>query len=74
MDDDEEGENLDDDNESGEEGLINDEEEGEDEQYSGEDDIEKYLDDQDEEEEDRELIKIPSDLEDAEEDDDFGSD
>ncbi len=31
MDDDEECENLDDDNESGEDGLINDDEEGEDE-------------------------------------------
>ena len=47
---------------------------GESEQYSGEDDLEKYLDDQDEEEEMMDQIKIPSDLEDADEDDDFGSD
>ncbi len=34
--------------------------------------MEDYLDDQDEEEELRDQIKIPSDLEDADEEDDYG--
>jgi len=50
--------------EEGEDDMIEDEEE----------DIEKYLDDQDEEEEMKDQLKIPSDLEDGDDDDVDGGD